>query len=154
MAGREGYAEGKEPTYSVLSFYKAQAALIEGRLRKRPQLQHLRRTVIDSIDKIQGQESDLVVISFVRANRDKDGRPNRPRPGTMLWLQDIHRLNVAVTRAKRALALVGDRPTLQALRGDPAAEHFYRNLFRLVDPPPDESPPFPGGYAYILDADL
>jgi superfamily I DNA and/or RNA helicase len=73
------------------------------------------------------------VISFVRAQRTPTGTPARPRPGTGLWLQDIHRLNVAVTRARLALALVGDRPTLQRLSGDPEAEAFYANLFRLLD---------------------
>ncbi|GAA1956794.1 DEAD/DEAH box helicase [Catenulispora subtropica] len=120
------------PTYSVLSFYKAQASLIDRRLRRTP-LTRLQRGVVNAIDKIQGQESDLVIISFVRALRDRRGRPRRPGPGTLMWLQDLHRLNVAVTRARRALALVGDRPTLEALRGDDSAVRFYRNLFSLLD---------------------
>jgi superfamily I DNA and/or RNA helicase len=120
------------PTFSVLSFYKAQAALIERRLQRRP-VRKLVPNVIDSIDKIQGQESDLVVISFVRALRGKKGLPVQPRRGTGLWLQDIHRLNVAVTRARLALALVGDRPTLSRLAGNEEAEGFYANLFQGLD---------------------
>ena len=73
---------------------------------------------IDSIDKIQGQESDLVVISFVRSRRDRRGRAIGAGKGTAMWLQDIHRLNVAVTRAKLALTLVGDRMMLESLRGN------------------------------------
>jgi hypothetical protein len=130
MAGHGGLPD--RPTFSVLAFYKAQAALIERRLAKRP-LRKLKPEVIDSIDKIQGQESDLVVISFVRALRTRQGQPKMPGPRVGLWLQDIHRLNVAVTRARLALALVGDRPTLQNLRGNSEAEAFYANLFRLVD---------------------
>jgi hypothetical protein len=130
MAGQGGLPD--QPTFSVLAFYKAQAALIERRLARRP-LRRLKADVIDSIDKIQGQESDLVVISFVRALRTKQGRPKKPGPRVGLWLQDIHRLNVAATRARLALALVGDRPTLQNLRGNPEAEAFYANLFKLLD---------------------
>lgn len=140
------------PTYSVLSFYKAQAALIERLVARHPP-RNLRRRVIDSIDKIQGQESDLVVISFVRALRNDRGAFYRPKPGNVLWLQDIHRLNVAVTRAKMALALVGDRRTLQALRGRKQAEEFYANLFRLADSTGNDAA-FPGGFEYVLEADL
>ena len=151
MAGQGGLPE--RPTFSVLTFYKAQAALIERRLTKDGNpLRRLERRVIDSVDKIQGQESDLVAISFVRSPRlTRNGRPAYARPGprAMLWLQDIHRLNVAVTRAKLALALVGDSRTLQDLRGNPEAEAFYKNLFRKVGDG-DKRPSEPG-YGYVGD---
>lgn len=132
IAGQSG-PRSEQLTFSVLSFYKAQAALIERRLDQRPPLKWLRCNVIDSIDKIQGQESHLVVISFVRA-RQTDNRPaQNPTPGKIMWLQDIHRLNVAVTRARLALALVGDRQTLAQLKGNKDAEVFYKNLFDRLD---------------------
>lgn len=151
MAGQGGHPA--RPSFSVLTFYKAQAALIERRLARRP-LRRLDKRVIDSVDKIQGQESDLVVISFVRAKRvERDGRRlyARTRHGTYLWLQDIHRLNVAVTRAKLALALVGDGPTLRGLSGNAEAEAFYANLFRLVLGDGKKRRPAPG-FGYVGDA--
>lgn len=130
IAGHGG--QPARPSFSVLAFYKAQAALIERRLDRKP-LRKLKRDKIDSIDKIQGQESDLIVISFVRTFRDKTGQPRKPGKGAAMWLQDIHRLNVAVTRPRLALALVGERQTLQYLRGNEEAEAFYANMFRLLD---------------------
>jgi hypothetical protein len=117
---------------SILTFYKAQAGLIEKRIGG-PGFQHLKLLVIDTVDKIQGQESDLVFISFVRR------RAGRGRPGPLygLWLQDLHRLNVAVTRARRGLIMVGHEPTLRSLNGVPQAEAFYRHLFTALETRPE-----------------
>jgi superfamily I DNA and/or RNA helicase len=82
---------------------------------------------VDSIDRIQGQESDLVLLSFCRTRRGRQGA------GFGLWLQDVRRLNVACTRARRGLVLVGHRRTLERLSGIPAAQEFYRNLFDVFD---------------------
>lgn len=115
----------KRVSVSILSFYSDQAQAIKRDItRQRAELAHLDFKVIDAIDKIQGQESDLVIISFCRALAS--GRPG-PRYG--LWLQDVRRLNVAVTRARRALILVGHAPTLRGLRGRPEARPLYDNIF-------------------------
>ncbi|MFI5943862.1 DEAD/DEAH box helicase [Streptomyces uncialis] len=119
-------------TVSVLTFYKAQAHEIRRRLGapRYPGFRVLDFQVVDSIDRIQGQESDLVIISFCRTRRGR----RRERPGFALWLQDIRRLNVAATRARRAILLIGHRNTLAGLRGVPAAEDFYANMFDLFTP--------------------
>jgi superfamily I DNA and/or RNA helicase len=49
-----------------------------------------------------------------------------------MWLQNINRLNVASTRARRALVLIGHAETLRHLRGVPAAAEYYDNLFELL----------------------
>jgi hypothetical protein len=122
-------------TVSVLTFYRGQAAGIRRRLGwpGYPDFRALSFKVVDAIDKIQGQESDIVFLSFCRA-LTKAGRPSA-RYGR--WLQDVRRLNVACTRARSGLVLVGHQPTLQRLNGVPAAEEFYRNLFRLLGDRPD-----------------
>jgi hypothetical protein len=123
---------GAEPvSTSILTFYRRQAAGIRSALGGPPyrDFQLLNFRVIDAIDKIQGQEADLVFLSFVRTYLGK-GKPSS-RYGR--WLQDIRRLNVAFTRARRGLILVGHKPTLRALHGVPAAEEFYRNLFTQFD---------------------
>ena len=114
-------------TVSVLAFYRQQAL----ELRKElgfpacAKFRSLRFQVIDAIDKIQGQESDIVFVSFCRRWSSPQ---HPPRPGYGLWLQDARRLNVAFTRAHRALFLVGHSPTLAGLSGAPEAERFYLNL--------------------------
>jgi hypothetical protein len=117
-------------TVSVLTFYRRQATLIREKLGwpRLPGFRALRFLVVDSIDKVQGQEADLVLVSFCRAY------PGRgPRPGAGRWLQDIRRLNVACTRARRGLILVGHGHTLRRLRGVDAAERFYAGLFAKLD---------------------
>jgi superfamily I DNA and/or RNA helicase len=90
----------------------------------------LRFKVIDSIDRIQGQQSDLVLISFCRTVLGR----RRELTNYGLWLQDVRRLNVACTRARRAIVLVGHRDTLAGLRGVQAAERFYANLMEVFTP--------------------
>lgn len=59
---------------------------------------------IDSIDGFQGQERDIIVISLVRSNTQ----------GEIGFLSDTRRMNVALTRAKRKLIVIGDSATLSA----------------------------------------
>lgn len=115
-------------TVSILCFYQAQALEIRKQL-KAPRYPGFRRLTferIDPIDKIQGQQSDIVFISFCRSN---------PHPGKNFgqWLQDLRRLNVACTRARRALILVGHRQMLSRLHTFEGAGKFYGNLFGLFD---------------------
>lgn len=122
-------------TVSVLTFYRGQATAIQRRLGgpDYSRFRVLSFKVVDAIDKIQGQESDLVFLSFCRAHTG----PGRPSARYGRWLQDVRRLNVACTRARSGLVLVGHQPTLRRLNGVPAAEEFYRNLFRLIADRPD-----------------
>jgi AAA domain len=128
-------AGGERVSVSVLTFYRRQAAEIRSRLGSPPypDFRALDIGVVDAIDKIQGQESDLVFVSFCRTF------PGRGQPSSRYgrWLQDIRRLNVACTRARRALVLVGHAPTLRRLNGVPAAQAFYQNLFDLLAERPD-----------------
>ncbi|MBW4700414.1 AAA domain-containing protein [Micromonospora sp. RL09-050-HVF-A] len=120
-------AELRAPiSVSVLSFYRAQARALENRLLGL-RLPMLDWEVIDVVDRIQGQQSDLVLLSFTRASLSRVG------PGYGKWLQDIHRLNVACTRARRALVLVGHGRTLRQLRTDDRARRFYAHLLDLFD---------------------
>lgn len=124
-------------TVSILSFYRAQAQALDDALN-RNSFPLFNIQMVDVVDKIQGQQSDLVVISFVRA---RDRGAIGPRFGS--WLQDVRRLNVACTRARRALLLVGHADTLRRLGtsrdGTPPATNalpavnFYKNLFNLFE---------------------
>jgi hypothetical protein len=122
---------GDRITVSILTFYKRQAMEIRRALGG-PGFQDFRVLdfkVVDAIDKVQGQQSDLVFVSFCRTFLGR-GKPS-DRWGR--WLQDVRRLNVAFTRARRALLLVGHAPTLRALHGVPAAEELYQNLFTMLE---------------------
>lgn len=89
----------------IITFYKAQEENISKKLSPRyPNIN------VKTVDGFQGGENDIIIISFVRANvREKIG-----------FLSDFRRLNVALTRAKYALLMVGDRKTLESSDHDVA----------------------------------
>jgi DNA polymerase III delta prime subunit len=117
-------------TVSILCFYRAQAMAIKQRLGwpAFKKYRVLEFQVIDAIDKIQGQESDLVIISFGRAAIER-----APGPKYGQWLQDLRRLNVACTRARRSLVMVGHQATLKQLNTTLRSQEFYKNLFALFE---------------------
>jgi len=82
-------------TLGVVSPYRAQARAIADAL---PSIE------VNTVDAFQGREMDVVLISAVRAN---DAR-------AVGFLADFRRLNVALTRARKALVVVGHKSTLQA----------------------------------------
>lgn len=120
---------GKPVSLMVITFYLAQARRIESLVRKDKELRRERIAILP-IDRCQGQEADAVVVSFVRTLP-------RPRPNAGRWLQDVRRLNVAFTRARHSLVLVGNLQTLTALRGDAEGEKLLAHLRRCVVEHPD-----------------
>ncbi len=90
-------------TVGVISPYKAQVQLLKESLYQDPELsEYLPYFSINSIDGFQGQERDVIYISLVRSN-DK---------GQIGFLADTRRMNVALTRARKKLVVVGDSATL------------------------------------------
>ncbi|GBF49541.1 AAA domain protein [Leptospira ryugenii] len=73
---------------------------------------------VQTFDSFQGRESDMVVISFVRTNDEN----------SLGFLADERRLNVALTRAKFALVLIGDSSTLCT---NPIFERLYESVKEL-----------------------
>jgi superfamily I DNA and/or RNA helicase len=71
---------------------------------------------VDSVDGFQGREKEAVVLSLVRSNAE----------GEVGFLADLRRTNVALTRARRKLLVVGDSATLSALP-------FYTRLFEYFE---------------------
>ena len=67
------------------------------------------------MDGFQGQERDVILISLVRANDE----------GQIGFLSDLRRMNVAITRARMKLIILGDTTTL-------ARHPFYAKLFRYI----------------------
>lgn len=89
--------------FGIISPYRAQVQLLRSLLRRDDYLRPLRRSItVNTVDAFQGQERDVVVVSLVRANEQ----------GNIGFLNDLRRMNVAMTRAKMKLILVGDAETL------------------------------------------
>ncbi len=91
------------PNMAVISPYKQQISLLKEQLDHAEDLQKVKQYIsVNTIDSFQGQERDVVYISLTRSN-DK---------GEIGFLSDIRRMNVAMTRAKKKLVVIGDSATL------------------------------------------
>jgi ATP-dependent RNA/DNA helicase IGHMBP2 len=101
----------------IITPYKEQVRQLNQQLQNSPMLADFADHVnINTVDGFQGQERDVVYISLVRSNK-------RNQIG---FLRDIRRMNVALTRARQKLVVVGDSATL--------GEHpFYRDFFDYVE---------------------
>lgn len=107
---RELIEAGVAPSeIAVIAPYAAQVRL----LREQIDVEGLQ---VDSVDGFQGREKEAVVISLVRSN---------PR-GEIGFLGDVRRMNVAMTRARRKLIVIGDTATL-------SSHPFYQRMFEYFE---------------------
>lgn len=94
------------PTMGVISPYRNQVHLLQDLVRTAPDLrEHADKITVNTIDSFQGQERDIVYIGMTRSNADS-------RIG---FLSDTRRMNVAMTRARKKLVVIGDSATLSAI---------------------------------------
>lgn len=94
------------PTVAVISPYKQQIQLLKEQLLHSPALQpYADKISVNTIDSFQGQERDIVYISMTRSNTENK----------IGFLSDIRRMNVAMTRARKKLVVIGDSGTLSQL---------------------------------------
>ena len=89
--------------FGLISPYKAQARYMRQIVKRSAVLRQLREVLtVDTIDGFQGQERDVVFISLVRSNDD----------GSIGFLSDLRRMNVAITRARMKVVVIGNAATL------------------------------------------
>ena len=102
--------------FGLISPYKAQVQYLRSKIRGSSFLRPFRSLItVNTVDGFQGQERDVVFISLVRANED----------GQIGFLNDLRRMNVAITRARMKLVILGDATTL-------AKHAFYRKLIQYI----------------------
>ena len=100
----------------IISPYRAQVQLLRRLIRKREFFKPFRSLIsVNTVDGFQGQERDIIVISLVRSNDE----------GQIGFLRDLRRMNVAITRARMKLIILGDRQTL-------CRHPFYRRLWEYI----------------------
>ena len=88
---------------AIISPYKAQVRYLSELLAADELLRSLgKKLSINTIDSFQGQEKDIIYISLVRSNSN----------GEIGFLKDIRRMNVAITRARKKLVIIGDSATV------------------------------------------
>ena len=100
----------------IISPYRAQVQYLKRLIKKRTFFKPFRHLIsVNTVDGFQGQERDVILISLVRAN-DK---------GQIGFLRDLRRMNVAMTRARMKLFILGDAPTL-------TRHPFYKQLYNYI----------------------
>jgi ATP-dependent RNA/DNA helicase IGHMBP2 len=116
-------------TMGIITPYSAQVDQLHKLAEASAILEPLYRYItINTVDAFQGQERDVIIISFVRSN-DK---------GEVGFLSDIRRTNVAMTRARKKLIMIGDSATLSShpfyleLLEFVQKEGFYKSAFELM----------------------
>ncbi len=101
----------------IISPYRAQVQLLRKELRKREFFRPYRHLLtVNTVDGFQGQERDIILISLVRSN---DG-------GDIGFLRDLRRMNVAITRARMKLIILGSSATM-------TSHPFYKKLYEYVE---------------------
>ena len=103
--------------FGVISPYKAQVQYLRQLVKKDAFFKPFRSLMtINTVDGFQGQERDVILISLVRANED----------GQIGFLNDLRRMNVAITRARMKLIILGDASTL-------TKHPFYKKLYEYIN---------------------
>ena len=101
----------------VISPYRAQVQYLRRLFKKREFFKPYRHLIsVNTVDGFQGQERDIILISLVRANDE----------GQIGFLRDLRRMNVAITRARMKLMILGDASTM-------TRHPFYKKLYEYID---------------------
>ncbi len=97
---------------AIITPYNGQVDLLKDLVELEPLLKGME---IGTVDSFQGREKEAVIITFVRSNSNRE----------IGFLSDIRRTNVAITRARRHVCLIGDSDTL-------GRHPFYKNLVQRI----------------------
>lgn len=109
----DGNADQTAISLGIISPYRAQVNHLNDLLPKQAAGIHIR---VQSVDGFQGQEQDVIYVSLVRSNEE----------GNIGFLKDTRRMNVALTRARKSLVVIGDSATL--------GQHpFYQEFLAYID---------------------
>ncbi|WP_277585275.1 DEAD/DEAH box helicase [Psychrobacillus antarcticus] len=124
IAKKEGRMDPDErKSIGVISFYGEQVKRIDRLVQQQVNLPHLTfRT--GTVDKFQGMEMDVILLSMVRNNQEKSG--------DIGFANDYRRLNVALSRARELLVLVGSSDMFTKRAKQRASREMYGRLLQIV----------------------
>lgn len=101
----------------IISPYRAQVQHLRQMIKQEPYFKPYRSLIsVNTVDGFQGQERDVILISLVRSNDE----------GQIGFLRDLRRMNVAITRARMKLIILGDAPTM-------SKHPFYKKLYEYIE---------------------
>lgn len=121
--------ESERVDFGIITPYRGQARLIRRLLKMQHYFRRLKRHItVGTVDGFQGQERDVIVISLVRDNAE----------GNIGFLRDLRRMNVAITRARMKLIIVGNAQTLSRHRFYRALAEHIRQQGEMITIPPEQ----------------
>ncbi len=124
--------ENERVDFGIITPYRGQARLIRRLLKMQHYFRKLKRHItVGTVDGFQGQERDVIVISLVRDNAD----------GNIGFLRDLRRMNVAITRARMKLIIVGNSQTLGRHRFYHEMVKHFRQHGEFIEIPSDNTHP-------------
>ena len=101
----------------IISPYRVQVQYLRRLLKKKEWARPFRHLIsVNTVDGFQGQERDIILISLVRSNDE----------GQIGFLRDLRRMNVAITRARMKLIILGDASTM-------TRHPFYKKLYEYIE---------------------
>ena len=101
----------------IISPYRVQVQYLRRLLKKKEWTKPFRHLIsVNTVDGFQGQERDIILISLVRSNDE----------GQIGFLRDLRRMNVAITRARMKLIILGDASTM-------TRHPFYKKLYEYIE---------------------
>jgi ATP-dependent RNA/DNA helicase IGHMBP2 len=125
----EGGEDFKKLSIGIIAPYKAQTECLRAAIVRYDWYKEMEKNIsINSVDAFQGQERDIMLISLVRSNSE----------GEIGFLSNVRRMNVAMTRARHLLLMVGDSATLSShpffdeLIQDMQARGLYHSAFEYI----------------------
>ena len=101
--------DGKHLNVGIISGYSAQVQMLRGRLNSKKQKWSRLEVEIATVDAFQGRECDVILYSVARSNSQ----------GQIGFLRDTRRLNVALSRARALLIIVGDAKRMNRVKNNP-----------------------------------
>ena len=115
--------------FGLISPYKSQVQYIRRQIKRNAFFKPFRRLItVHTVDGFQGQERDVIMISLVRANDQ----------GQIGFLHDLRRINVAITRARMKLIILGDASTLTRHKFYRALFHYIQEQGKIIQAKPDQ----------------
>ncbi|WP_286858665.1 MULTISPECIES: AAA domain-containing protein [Sphingobacterium] len=105
------------PSVGIIAPYRKQVSILKEMLEQDEELRPYAAIIkVQTIDSFQGQEKDIIYISLTRSNTEQQ----------IGFLSDVRRMNVAMTRAKKKLVVIGDSATI-------GIHSFYRHFIAYAE---------------------
>ncbi|MFD2967231.1 AAA domain-containing protein [Sphingobacterium bambusae] len=114
---KDSYNSDNFPSVGIIAPYRKQTQLLKEMVQQDEAIHPFLHAIqVNTIDSFQGQEKDVIYISLTRSNAEQQ----------IGFLQDVRRMNVAMTRAKKKLIVLGDSGTI-------GEYPFYKEFIRYVE---------------------